>query len=505
MDILQGLSAALTLECLVWAGIGAILGTIVGILPGLGPAATVALLLPLTFYFPPTVSLVLLAGIYYGAQYGGSTTSILLNIPGESASVVTCLDGYPLARQGKAGQALAMAAIGSFIAGTIGLILFTVAAKPLAKAGLAFGPTEQFMLMAAALVVAGTFGESIVRGLVAAAFGLLLAFVGADPISGINRFTFGIHYLYEGFSFVPVAVGLFALGEVFAYLWKRDRHRDHRIPPVSFRSLFPKLTEVTASFWAMLRGSVVGFFTGVLPGMGAVPASFISYSLEKRLSKRPELFGKGAIEGVASPEAANNGASIGAMLPMFALGLPGSATTAMLLAGLMMWGLQPGPLLMVQHPEVIWPVIGSLYIANFALLAINLPGALALAQISRVHPKWLMPIVMGLSLTGAYAATSNIFGPLVAVAFGFIGLVFRRTGYPLAPLLLALVLGDPLEQHLRRALLLSDGSVLPFLTRPICLAIIVATILLLVLGGRLYRNTSKKVISEGSGVEARVG
>ncbi|HEY3314227.1 MAG TPA: tripartite tricarboxylate transporter permease [Bacillota bacterium] len=485
--ILHGLAAAFNPTCLLWAAIGAVLGTVVGILPGLGPAATVALLLPITLYLSPTLSLVLLAGIYYGAQYGGSTTSILLNIPGESASVVTCLDGYPLALQGKAGQALAMAAIGSFIAGTIGLVLFTLAARPLAEAGLAFGPPEQFMLMVGSLLVAGTFGESVVRGVIAALLGLLLSFVGADPISGINRFVFGIPYLYDGFDFVPVAVGLFAIGEVFSYLWKREGLETHRIPPVGLRDLIPKMNELITSFWAMIRGSVVGFVTGVLPGMGAVPASFISYSLERRVSKHPERFGKGAIEGVAAPESANNGAVIGALLPMFSLGIPGSATTAMLLAGLMMWGLQPGPLLMSQHPEVVWPVIGSLYLANLVLLAINLPGAVFLAQIARIHPRWLMPIILGLSLTGAFAATGNIFGPFVAVVFGAIGLVFRRADYPLAPLLLGLVLGGAIEQNLRRSLVISQGNPAIFFTRPICIAIIFMTLVLLVAGNRLYR------------------
>jgi putative tricarboxylic transport membrane protein len=485
--LLAGFAVALTPENLLWALLGALLGTLVGILPGLGPAATCAILLPLTLYVPPTASLILLAGIYYGAQFGGSTTSILLNIPGESASVVTCLDGYPLAQKGRAGLALAMSAIGSFVAGTIGLVLFTLAATPLAEAGLAFGPPEMFMLMLMVLVVAGAFGESLTKGLVAGAVGLMLAFVGADPISGINRFVFGIHYLYEGFEFVPVAVGLFAIGEVFSYLWHRDGGEKIVIPPVSFRSLFPSISETIASGWAIVRGSFIGFFTGLLPGMGAVAASFISYSVEKRLSKHPEQFGKGAIEGVASPEAANNSAVIGALLPMFALGLPGSATTAILLAGLMMWGLQPGPLLMVQHPDLVWPVIASLYIANFALLAINLPGAAVLAQVARIPLRWLMPVVLVLSLTGAYASTNSIFGPVVALAFGFIGFLFRRTGYPAAPLLLGVLVGDSLEQNLRRSLGLFQGDFTVFFTRPLCLAILFLTVLLLIAGNRIYR------------------
>lgn len=484
--LFQGFTIALTLSNLLWALVGAVLGTLVGILPGIGPAATVCLLLPITFYFPPTASLILLAGIYYGAQYGGSTTSILLNIPGESASVVTCLDGYPLALQGKAGQALAMSAVGSFIAGTIGLLLFTFAASPLANAGLAFGPPEQFMLMAMALVVAGGFGESLGRGVISACLGLLLAFVGADPISGINRFVFGIHYLYEGFDFVPVAVGLFAVGEVFWYLVEGGQDIKE-VPPVSLRALIPRVQELISSAWAMVRGSFIGFIVGVLPGMGAVPASFISYSVEKRVSKHPEKFGKGAIEGVASPEAANNSAVIGALLPMFSLGIPGSATTAILLGGLMMWGIQPGPLLMSQHPEVVWPVIASLYLANFALLAINLPGATVLAQISRVPAKWLMPVVLAISLTGTYAAKSNIFGPVIALIFGAVGYIFRRTGYPMAPLLLGLVLGESIEQNLRRSLVLFHGNPVFFFMRPLSLLILFLTLALIIAGIKISR------------------
>lgn len=484
--LLAGFAVALTPEGLLWALAGALVGTLVGILPGLGPAATCAILLPLTQYVPHEASLILLAGIYYGAQFGGSTTSILLNIPGESASVVTCLDGYPLAKKGKAGLALAMSAIGSFVAGTIGLLLFTAAATPLAEAGLAFGPSEQFMLMVMALLVAGTFGESLTKGIVAAAIGLMLAFVGADPISGINRFTFGVHYLYEGFDFVPVAVGLFAIAEVFSYLWHRDVGEKIVIPPVSFRSLFPSISELISSGWAIVRGSLIGFFTGLLPGMGTVPGTFISYSVEKRLSKHPELFGKGAIEGVASPESANNSAVIGALLPMFALGLPTSATTAILLAGLMMWGLQPGPLLMVEHADIVWPVIASLYIANFALLAINLPGAVLLAQVARIPLRWLMPGVLVLSLMGSYANNGNIFGPVVALAFGFIGFLLRRTGYPAAPLLLGLLVGAGMEQNLRRALGLFHGDWSVFITRPINLVILAMTVVLLIVGTRIY-------------------
>lgn len=467
-----------------------------GILPGLGPAATVALLLPFTSYLPPATSLILLCGIYYGAQYGGSTTAILLNVPGESASVVTCLDGYPLALQGRGGEALAVSAVGSFVAGTIGLVLFSVAAAPLAQLGLAFGPPEQFMLMAMALIVSGSFGDSLARGVISACLGLLLAFVGADPISGINRFVFGIHHLYEGIAFVPVAVGLFAIGEVLAYL-AGETEEFPPMPPISLRTLFPPIRTLLASRWAMIRGSFVGFFVGMLPGAGPVPASFMSYSLEKRISHDPDRFGRGAMEGVAAPEAANNSAVVGALLPMFSLGIPGSATTAILLGGLLSWGLQPGPMFLTQRPDVVWTVIGSLYLANLALLLINLPGAGLLAQIARVPARWMMPAVLAISLTGAFAGDVNLFAPVVALVFGVVGYLFRRADYPLAPLLLGLVLGEMLEQSLRRSLALSHGDPFVFATRPLSLAILLLTVGLVVAG--MGFSARKRVVLEGSG------
>lgn len=476
--------AALSPTNLGWAVVGALVGTLVGILPGLGPAATVALLIPFTSQLPPATSLILLCSIYYGAQYGGSTTAILLNVPGESASVVTCLDGYPLTLQGRAGEALALSAVGSFVAGTIGLVLFSVAAVPLADLGLAFGPPEQFLLMAMALVVSGGFGDSLARGIISASFGLLLAFVGADPISGINRFVFGTAHLYEGIAFVPVAVGLFAIGEVFAYL-AGDTDDVPPMPRISLRTLFPPLRTFLACGGAITRGSLLGFFVGMLPGTGPVPASFMSYSLEKRISRHPERFGHGAIEGVAAPESANNSAVVGALLPMFSLGIPGSATTAILLGGLLTWGLQPGPLFISQQPEVVWTVIGSLYLANVALLLINLPGATLLAQIARVPARWMMPGILAISLTGAYAADLNLFAPVVALIFGVVGYLFRRANYPLAPLLLGLVLGDLLEQNLRRSLALSHGDPLVFVSRPLSVAILLLTLGLIIMGSRL--------------------
>jgi putative tricarboxylic transport membrane protein len=494
--VLDGLLAALSPANLGWALAGAFVGTLVGILPGLGPAATVALLIPITSYLPPATSLILLCGIYYGAQYGGSTTAILLNVPGEAASVVTCLDGYPLTLQGRAGEALALSAVGSFVAGTIGLVLFSAAAAPLADFGLAFGPPEQFLLMAMALVVSGGFGASLTRGIVSASLGLLLAFVGADPISGINRFVFGMPHLYEGIAFVPVAVGLFAIGEVFAYL-AGETEEVAAMPRISLRTLFPPLRTFLACGGAILRGSFLGFFAGMLPGTGPVPASFMSYSLEKRISRHPERFGHGAIEGVAAPEAANNSAVVGALLPMFSLGIPGSATTAILLGGLLTWGLQPGPLFISQQPELVWTVIGSLFLANVALLLINLPGAALLAQVARVPAHWMMPAVLAISLIGSYAADLSLFAPVVALIFGVVGYLFRHANYPSAPLLLGLVIGDLLEQNLRRSLTLSHGDPLVFVSRPLSVAILLVTIGLVVMGKR-FSSRGRAVIEGGA-------
>jgi putative tricarboxylic transport membrane protein len=494
----QGFLVALQPMNLFWGVVGVVMGTVVGILPGLGPAATVAMLLPATIYLNPGAALIMLTGIYYGAQYGGSTTSILLNIPGESASVVTCFDGYPLAKQGKAGQALAISAIGSFVAGTIGLILIVFFAPALSQVGVSFGPPELFLLMIMAMVVAGSFGESLSKGMVAAATGLMFAFVGADPISGINRFVFGVTFLYEGFDTVAVIVGLFAVGEVFMYIGGRGDKEVTEIPKVSFRSLFPPVRELITSGWAILRGSLMGFCGGFVPGIGVVAPTFISYSIEKRISRHPEKFGHGAIEGVAAPESCNNSAVVGALLPMFTLGIPGSGTTAILLAGLVMWGLQPGPMLMEQHPEVFWPVIASLYIANFLLLVLNLPGAMLLAQVSRVPVRLMMPFILGVSLTGVYAATDSIFGPLTAILFGGLSYLFRRTGFPLAPLSLGLVLGKMMEQNLRRSIVMFHGSFIPFFTRPLCLLIIAFTIFLILISVAIARVAKKRGIIEGA-------
>jgi putative tricarboxylic transport membrane protein len=479
--MIAGFAAAFHLENLLWALGAAFISTIVGILPGLGPGATIAMLLPLTFYMKPEVGLILLAGIWFGAQYGGSTTSILLNIPGETASVVTCFDGYPMARQGKAALALALSAVGSFMAGTIGLIILSVAMIPLANFGLAFGPPELCVLMLLALIIAGSFGASLPRNILACVFGLLLSTVGADAISGINRFTFHIFYLYEGIDFISVTVGFFAITEVISYVIYRGKEDNTPLdlPKLSVRSLIyvPELFK----YWAaMVRGSLLGFFLGLFPGVGTSTATFIAYNVEKVISKHPEKFGHGAPEGVASPEAANNSAVIGAYLPMFALGIPGTAASAMMLMGLTMWGMQPGPMLMVEHPVFVWTVIGSLYLANFALLLINLPGASLLAQFTRVPMHLLMPVVLALSLTGAFFSTNNVFGPIVAIICGFLGFLFQRTGIPVPSMIIGLVLGRSIERNLRLSLGLSHGDWSIFFTRPLSVAILIVGVALII-------------------------
>lgn len=494
-DMVTGFAAAFHLENLMWALGAAFVSTIVGILPGLGPGATIAMLLPLTFYLKPEAGLILLAGIWFGAQYGGSTTSILLNIPGETASVVTCFDGYPMSRQGKAALALALSAVGSFVAGTIGLLILSTAMTPMANIGLAFGPAELCLLMFLALLIAGSFGSSITRNLMASAFGLLLSTVGADAISGINRFTFHIFYLYEGIDFVSATVGFFAVTEVISYVIGREKQREPPvIPKLSVRNLV-YVPELFKYMWAMVRGSLLGFFLGLFPGVGTSTASFIAYNVEKVISKHPDRFGQGAPEGVAAPEAANNSAVIGAYLPMFALGIPSTAASAMMLMGLTMWGLQPGPMLMVEHPVFVWTVIGSLYLANFALLVINLPGASLLAQFTRIPLRLLMPGVLALSVTGAFFSTNNVFGPLLAILCGFLGILFHRTGIPIPSLIIGLVLGRGIEKNLRRALVLSHGSWSIFVTRPLSLAILAVGVGLIIAGAYFRKRQAERGIA----------
>ncbi len=477
--LLQGFAVALTPLNLMWCFIGCFLGTVVGVLPGLGSAATIAMLLPLTFQMNPTSGLIMLCGIYYGAKYGGSTTAILLNVPGESASVVTCLDGYQMAKNGRAGAALGIAAIASFIAGTIGVILLMLISPPLAKFALSFSSPEYFALMSLGLaMVVLLAGESLIKALLAMLVGLWIASMGTDLFTAVSRFTFNQSDLLDGIDFVVVAIGLFAVGEVLANMEKRDAAQVLPVPK-GLRNLLPTLQELKACRFAFVNGGVVGFVVGILPGAGSTIASFLAYGLEKAVSKHPEKFGTGVPEGVAAPEGANNADTGGALVPMLTLGIPGSATTAILLAALILWGLRPGPLLIQDNPELFWGLVASMYIGNVMLLVLNIPLIPLFAQILRLPAALLFPIIFGISIVGVYSVSSSLFDVWLVSAFGLLGYVMRKLDYPAAPLILGVVLGDSMERALRQSLMMSQGDLGILVSRPISAVMLALTALIL--------------------------
>jgi len=475
-----GFDIAFTLTNLTFALIGAVLGTMVGILPGLGPSATISLLLPVSFKIgSPVTSIIMMAGIFYGAMYGGSTTSILVNIPGEAASVVTCIDGYQMARKGRAGPALGIAAIGSFIAGTIGVLGLTFVAPPLSEFALKFGPPEYFSLTLFGLLMATLLGEgSILKGLIMVVMGLLLGSVGLDPISGAIRFTWGLHMLQEGIDFVTLAMGMFGMGEIFYNLEKALKTE---LVTRKITHLWPTLKDWADSKWAVIRGSFIGFFIGILPGGGAVISSLVSYAVEKKVSKNPEEFGKGAIQGVAGPEAANNSAASASFIPLLTLGIPGNAAIAMIFAALLIQGVQPGPFLITEKPEIFWGVVASMYIGNVMLLILNLPMVGIWVQLLRVPYSILAPIVVLFCCVGVYSIRNTVFDIYVMGIFGVIGYILRKVNLEPGPLILAFVLGPILERAIRQALLISAGSPLIFFTRPISGALMGLLIFFIVL------------------------
>ena len=479
--LLQGFAVALTPVNLMWCFAGCLLGTIVGVLPGLGPAATIAMLLPLTFKMDPTGAIIMLAGIYYGAKYGGSTTSILLNVPGESSSVVTCLDGYQMAKRGRAGAALGIAAIASFIAGSFGVIALTLIAPPLAKLALAFSSPEYFALMALGLaMVVLLAGKSLVKALLAMLVGLWIASMGTDLFTATSRFTFGNAELLDGVDFVVVAIGIFAVGEVLASMEKRDAAALLPVPK-GLRNLLPTIAELKACRFAFLNGSVIGFLIGILPGAGSTIASFISYGVEKAVSKHPEKFGTGVPEGVAAPEGANNSETGGALVPMLTLGIPGSSTTAILLAALVLWGLKPGPLMIQDNATLFWGLVASMYIGNVMLLVLNVPLIPLFAQILRLPAALLYPVIFGISIVGVYSVSGSLFDVWMLAAFGLLGYVMRKLDYPAAPLILGLVLGDSMERALRQSLMMSQGDLTILVSRPISAVMLVLAVLILLL------------------------
>ncbi|MBI4194420.1 MAG: tripartite tricarboxylate transporter permease [Betaproteobacteria bacterium] len=488
-NLAQGFAIALEPMNLFWCFLGVFLGTVVGILPGLGPSATVALLLPLATQMSPTAGIIMMAGIYYGAKYGGSTTAILLNVPGESASVVTCIDGFEMARNGRAGPALGIAAIASFVAGTVGVILLMLIAPPVAEFALRFGPPEYFALMAFGLsMVVLLAGKSMLKALLSMFVGLWLATIGIDMFTDSERYTYDRVELLDGVHFVVVAIGTFAIGEVLANLTSNSSQQMFKVPR-GLRNLMPNWQDIKDSRFALLNGSLVGFFVGVLPGAGSTIASFVSYGVEKAMSRHPENFGKGAVEGVAAPEAANNSETGGALVPLMTLGIPGSATTAILLAALILWGLRPGPLLIQDHPEIFWGLVASMYIGNVMLLILNLPLVPVFAQILRLPGYILYPVILGVSIIGVYSVDQRLFDTWLVAFFGLLGYLMRKVEYPAAPLILGLVLGDLMENAVRQSLMMSAGDVSILYTRPLALVMLVLTAAVLV--GPLFRRMAK--------------
>jgi putative tricarboxylic transport membrane protein len=472
--ISQGFSILLMPTKLLACFAGVFIGTAVGVLPGIGPSGSIALLLPLTFYMDATSAIIMLAGIYYGTMYGGSTTSILVNVPGEAQSVITCLDGYQMARRGRAGPALGIAAFGSFIAGTLGVIGLMLLAPPLARFALQFGPAEIFALVLLAFVLVGYLASgSMAKALLMAVLGLLLASVGIETISAKTRFTFGSVNLQAGIDMVPLIMGLFGLGEVLEEMGRKAKVEPQKHTP-KFWELFPNRKDWRASLGPIGRGSLIGFFIGILPGGTGIVASFSSYAIEKRISKHPERFGQGTIEGVAAPESANNAAAQGAYIPLLTLGIPGNAAIALTLGALQIHGVIPGPLLIRQHPEVFWGVVASMYLGNFLLLALNLPLIGMWVRLLNIPTYILYPIIILFCIIGAYSVNNNTFDVAMLFFFGFLGYGLRKLNFELAPLILGFILGPIMEVNARQALIISQGNLAVFFSTTI------STVLLLV-------------------------
>jgi TctA family transporter len=457
------------------------LGTLIGVLPGVGPVATIAMLLPITFNLNPVAALIMLAGIYYGAQYGGSTTAILVNLPGESSSVVTCLDGYQMARQGRAGPALATAAIGSFFAGCVATLLIAVAAPPLAEVALKFGPAEYFSLMVLGLVAATVLAHgSLVKAIGMVVFGLLLGLIGTDVNSGVLRFTFGIPELSDGIGFVVVAMGMFGTAEIIANL-EQGEHRE--IFTGKVKNLFPTKEDFKRIWAPILRGTALGSFLGILPGGGALLASFGAYTLEKKISSNPEKFGKGAIEGVAAPEAANNAGAQTSFIPMLTLGIPGNAVMALMIGALMIQGIAPGPQVMNEKPQLFWGLVASMWVGNFFLVVLNLPLIGMWIKLLTVPYRYLYPSILVFMAIGVFSLSNNPFDVLIMAIFGILGYFCVKLECEPAPMILGFILGPLMEENLRRAMLLSRGDPFVFVSpsKPISLGFLVASAVLLVI------------------------
>ncbi|MCP3012845.1 tripartite tricarboxylate transporter permease [Nocardiopsis dassonvillei] len=485
--MINGFGVVLEPVNLLYCLIGVVVGMLVGVLPGLGPAATIAILLPLTFGLEPVTAIIMLAGIFYGAQYGGTITSVLLRLPGEASSVVTVFDGHMLARQGRAGTALGIAAVGSFVGGTVSIVALSLVAPLVASFALDFGPPEYTALALLGILLVSTVGNgSRIKAIIAACVGLLLATVGLDTFTGAERFTFDSMALSDGIDFVPIAMGLFGIGEILHSL---EEH--HRAPkkPLKVTNTWPSRKDLRQSSGAIGRGSVIGFVLGILPGGGATLSSLAAYAMEKRRSRNPERFGRGAVEGVAAPETANNAAATSSFIPLLTLGIPANATMAIIFGALLIQGVPPGPELVTQEPELFWGVINSMYVGNILLLIMSIPLVGLFVRILRVRPTILAPITVLITLVGVYTVRNSVFDIVLVVVFGLLGYLMKKFGFDPGPLVLAFVLGSLLESSLRRSLLLFDGDPTGFLTRPISgtLLLLLAVVIVLPLARALWR------------------
>jgi len=485
-NLALGLQTAMTWTNILWVFIGGSLGTVIGMLPGLGPATGVAILIPITFGMNPATALITMCAVYYGAMFGGSRASIMINVPGDASAIVSCFDGYPMTKQGRAGPALAISAIASFIGGMIGMVFLVFLTQPIASAALKFGPAEMFSLLLFALVATITLSEgNLLKGLIAIAFGLMLSTIGIDAMTGVLRFTYGVEALNDGIDFLVVIIGVYAVTEVYKNF--KDINAVYKLDSKTIGKVWITKEDWKRSWKPMLRNSPLGFIIGVLPGMGGSIATFMSYALEKNLSKHPEEFGKGAIEGLAAPEASNNACSCGAMVPLLTLGIPGSGTTAVMLGALMMLGVKPGPTLFTDHPEIAWGVIASMILGNIILIIINLPLAIPLVQLLKVPTRIMLPLIMGLALIGTYFLNYSSTDFIIVMIAGVVGYLFSKMEIPLPPLVLALILGGSTEQNLRNSMVLSDGSPMIFLQKPIS-----AVFLVLAAGTLVYALAKRK-------------
>ncbi|MCF6411368.1 tripartite tricarboxylate transporter permease [Pseudalkalibacillus salsuginis] len=478
MDInsfINGLMTSLEPINIMWVIIGGILGTIVGMLPGLGPATAVAVLIPVTFGMEPVSAIILMAAIYYGAMYGGSRSSILLNTPGDGSAIAATFDGYPMAKKGQAGQALAISAVASFIGGIMAVIGFIFLAMPLADFALKFGPAEYFLLMLLTLsaIVSLSLGR-MVKGFIAMLLGLLLSTVGIDTQTGVYRFTMGVPHLSDGIDFLIVIIGVYAIGEVLYNFLTIDHEKKEK---KEVGKIWFTKEQWKRSKWPILRSGPLGFIIGVLPGAGGSIASMISYSTEKQISKKPEEFGEGAVEGLAAPESANNAASVGAMIPLLTMGIPGSGTTAVMLGALIMLGLRPGPLLFENQPEIAWTLINSMFLGNIALVIVNILLVGLLIKILDTPAKVLYPIIVLLAFIGTYTLSYNVIDFFLLLIFGVFGLFMKVFDFPIAPLVLALIVGADMEQNFRKALLSSNGSLDIFVSTPVSIGLVILTLI----------------------------